>query len=200
MIDSAIASGKVTRPVCIVLEEIKILLPRSAKVSYQKIISDKLKKMLSGLRSQGRGVTTISTTQTYGQTNIDFRSSVDSVLIGKINYEDIKAIIRDYALNKEQINVLSSINRYEFSRFEHMKQDYCPVFRAPICPFALKEEKYPDFFTTWKRTYSDKLKSIISFHSEMLEKRNKLWNQQLKWLGEYERSKKQAIKKNIWEI
>lgn len=180
-INRALASGNVKRPLCIVFEEIKILLPASATISYQMVLSERLKKMLSSMRSAAKGVTTISTTQNYYLTNRDFRSSVDNLILGRLHPEDIKSIMRDFDLTREQSAVLNRINRYEFCDFSDLKKDDCPIFRCFICPFALKEESSKDFFAMSKIYYPEKQRMFTTEFNEMLAKREKIWQEQVNW-------------------
>lgn len=186
-IDRALESGKVKHPLCVIIEEVKILLPRSTEVSYQNMISDKLRVMLAGLRNKGRGVSTIATTQNYMQTNIDYRSGCTKFLLGRLHLEDIKAFVRDFSLKREQQEAIWNIRKFEWLTMEDVMQDIPqnPI-RAFICPFALKEEKEKDFVAVWKEVYAERMTDLKPLMAAMKERREAAWATHMAWLAEQE--------------
>jgi len=186
-IDEAIASGKCKYPVLLVLEEIKILLPKTAELSYQKVLTELLRRMLSGLRSQGKGVTVVATTQSYYETNFEFRDACDEILLMKLSAEDRKSVARDFQITRDNFNSLNNIRTGRFVLFNQLikADESAPIFKAFMTPFAHAEERYSDFLSYYrKKGYELNDKNDIKLYME--KKQKTLFNEQLKRLDKYQ--------------
>jgi len=170
-----ISKSKTKTPLLIVLEEIKILLPRNAPDgSIEQQLIEVLRKMLAGLRSSG--VTIIATTQSYYETNSDFRSGVEgkNVLLMKMTFEDLRKFSRDYRITPENYDQLVKLGRGEFVFMDSIcgTHDIAAKFRFFHVPFAHRENKYGDFINEFKKTYPDKLINYDDKIKEMETKFN----------------------------
>lgn len=173
LIDDAIASDKINKPVVIVLEEIKILLPKSVsdQESYQAVLSTKLRNMLAGLRSQGQGVTTIATTQSYNDTNREFKTGGTQTLLHAQNYEDIKSYKRDSSMSSENEEIVKELKRGQLVNFnEATSRDVrANKITVQMPPFAIKIEGYKGFLAYYKKIKPEGLVPIKPFVKEMQE-------------------------------
>lgn len=113
LIKEALGTGLVQHHVVLVFEEIKILLP-SKDVGYIRGLEDTIIDLLSSIRSAGKGVTTIGTTQVFGDTSQQYRALCNEIYFGKISVEDIKVLKRDFSISMSQQRVLEHLGVGEF--------------------------------------------------------------------------------------
>ena len=153
----ALDSGKIKNPVCLVIEEIKVLLPKQIETSYQKQLSRILVDILSTIRVKGKGCFVISTTQNYFGTNEDFRSSTSERFLFKLSPEDIQKLIKYHNFKQADIDRINSLETGQFYWWKELVSDVGRMMYIFPPPHKIAEENSPDFFELWKRYYPDKL-------------------------------------------
>jgi hypothetical protein len=164
----AIASNKVKYPLCIVLEEIRILLPSTTDISYEKILATILYNMLLTVRRIG---TTIATTQFYARTNKDVRNSFSMKFIGKCSEGDTNKFQEDATFKQAQIDRINSLNVGEFIWWEECLKGEEIIHAWDLPPFSHAEEN-ENFFDKYKEEYPELLTDYTPLKLEMLNERN----------------------------
>jgi len=198
-----IKSGKGKYPLLIIIEEIKILLPKKAELKYEVVLINILREILSDIRNSQRGASIIATTQSYYETNMDFRSGISDIILFKLNIEDQKAFSRDFKILAQNENILNKLEPGRFVLKQDLfdKEEIPTKFRAFYVPFAHKEAGYPEFPTYWKYRYPDSVLSHRLEINEMFDKHKKLLKEQMQRSYEFEEKIKQMEdKKKQYEM
>lgn len=109
-------TGKVKHPLLLVFEEMKILLPASKteSVSYEKMLTKFLSDMLPQIRTGGKGVTVLATTQSINYTNESFMSNFNEKIIMPIDPTDKKSLYRSGLFDLKQLNTISGLRKHCF--------------------------------------------------------------------------------------
>ena len=204
-----IGEHKCKREILIILEEIKILLPKTANLDYEKKLISILRKMLAGLRSSG--VTILATTQSYFETNSEFRDGVhkDQVFLMSLSMEDIKSFSSNFSISIANQTMLSSLKTGEvimasqlFERF-----DDPTVLKCFYVPFAHRERKMSPFVDYWKERYPDNCISYKDILEEMSKKQKECQKMQIertenfvKKLEERKQKKAEEKEKKLEEL
>jgi len=145
-------------------------LPKSTEVKYIKTLIEIIKKMFAGIRSSN--ISILATTQSYYETNTDFRDSVNEIIMMKVNSEDQKSISRDYGISSANMNLLNSLKIGQCVLFKDIKNKdgVANKFQLFYVPFAHREEGDSHFWTAWKHKYPEKMQDIKAILKSMREK------------------------------
>jgi len=185
-------------PILIILEEIKILLPKTTgdKEKYKEKLAEVLREMLAGLRSSN--VTLLATTQSYYETNSDFRDGIisENVMIMKLSSEDVKSIGRDFRLNSENFNTLTTLRTGEFVFFNDIQstQNVAEKFKVFHVPFGHREPGYDDYIHEFRKLYPDRMVTLKQEIKDVRVLFNKSSKVQKKRVTEWEQSKRKKKK------
>ena len=99
--------------ICLVLEEVKFLLPKGIKSAFEENLNRLLVKTLATVRIKGRGVKVLATTQNLYGTEPKFRSSVSSKILMRMCTEDMAKLKKEFALKDAKSQILQSLTRGE---------------------------------------------------------------------------------------
>jgi len=154
-IEKAMGSGKVRKPILIILEEIKILLPKTAKTTYESQLADVISDQLSGMRSLGAGggASILATTQNLAMTNKQFVRSCVHKILGRLDEDDITAICRDQDLETARRRLLQAIKKYEWTLLDEIIGYDEPDCYYSLMPFFKIAEEKDDFFNLYKKHF-----------------------------------------------
>ena len=185
-------------PVLIILEEIKILLPKTASDNYEKQLIKILRDMLAGLRSSN--VTIVATTQSYNETNSDFRSGIpsDSIILMKLDPEDIKALKRDFYISSENTVVLSTIREGQCVLFNQaIGRSIATKFKFFNVPFGHRESDIgdKDFIKMFEKLKPNDLISMKNILEEVGKKVELSEEKQMLRIQKYKESIKEVSQK-----
>lgn len=200
-IANALDSGVVKNPVCIVLEEIKILLPDETQVTYEKELAKLILKLLARIRTKAY---VIGTTQDYYATNRDVRGAFNCRLIGKISSEDRARMIKYEQFPTNVIKTINSLGTGQFVLWEwSLDTEDAEKIDADVPPFA-NAEQGEDFLKKYKQYYPDKLKDykqeldeFITIQKESDEKIKKYWKEQEKIYNEVQKEKEKEKQQKL---
>ncbi len=168
----ALDSGKAKKPVCIVLEEIKVLLPKKIPTTYQAELSKILVNMLSTVRVKGRGVFVIATTQNYYGTDESFRSSASETLLFKLSPDDTQRLIKYQNFKQVDIDRLNSLTTGQYYWWRELVSDVGRKMYVFPPPHAIAEENQDDFYQRYKKYYPEEMQNYSHLIDEMIKERS----------------------------
>lgn len=103
-----------------------------------------------------------SSSQSFYETNVDFRGSVSDVLLMKLSADDLKSFNRDFRVSAENFSSLTTLKTGEFIFLKDIQSTYetATKFKTFHVPFAHREPTYDDFVTEFCRCYPHRTKSM----------------------------------------
>ena len=167
------------RPILLILEEIKILLPRTADLNYEKAMVKILREMLAGIRSCDTDI--LASTQSYFETNKDFTDGVNEVLLMKVTLQDLRRLNKEFSLSSSNYKVLNSLETGECTLMKELIEGNrdnpitATKYRVFYVPFAHREKGYPPFWQHWKKFYPDRMTSFKLEINDMKRKKDTNW-------------------------
>ena len=183
------------RPILLILEEIKILLPRTADLNYEKGMVKILREMLAGIRSCDTDI--LASTQSYFETNKDFTDGINEVLLMKVTLQDLRRLNKEFGLSSSNYKVLNSLETGQCTLMKELIEGNrdnpitATKYRVFYVPFAHREKGYPPFWYHWKKHYPHKMVSYNDVIKKMKRKKDNNWKDHehriKKYLRELER-------------
>lgn len=165
-IQTALSTGKVKHKVCIVLEEIKVLLPAENGQEFEKVLSSVIATLLSTIRTYAY---VMATTQVYFATEKSFRNSCTEKFFGKLAEEDKEGLIKNHNFTMAKIAELNKLRKPGlFIRWDDLNTDEIPIISCPPPPFAIQQEG-ENFFQKFKVMYPGLLESYKDLKASMKE-------------------------------
>jgi len=190
---NALNSGRIKNKVFLVIEEVKTLLPLSGSSSYEKKLVEQLVDALCTIRTAGKGVYVVTSTQAYHQTNKYFRGSVNKNLFFNLSRDDMKALQDSKEVKIEQINILTSLNRGEFVFYEDLINDNKPTvkYKTFMPPFCHAEAEY-DFYKMFTKLKPDEMIDFKDLFKRMKLLRKERETMALKRLKDFVKKKRSS--------
>ncbi len=161
-------------PVMIVIPEIRKLCPDRA-VGYQQFLSEAIKESLSTMRSIGKGIGSILTSQSWSDTSQPIRDSHNVTLLGELSLSDIDKIskIRNYSKDIRQ-SLAKPDQDYSWLWVGREDMDGFCFFPAPYC-HAEPEMRFDEMF---RKHYLNRMKrfgdTIELMKSQFTEEEDKI--------------------------
>lgn len=163
-IDKALSSGLVKKPVVLVFEEMKILMPSTDISPAQRQLLSLLYDMFSRIRTKAF---VIATTQSIFDINKEFRGLFDKKFLGKLDHNDLRVLIKDFtlkAIDQEKLRNLTIGQFVLWETDEYSDEQLTEKIAIDVPTFA-NHEQGEDFFDKFKKTFPDYVKNhLISFH------------------------------------
>jgi len=196
-IDTALSSGKIKHNVCLVIEELKILIGSEETTKQENILLDVLYDILSRIRTKAF---VIGTMQSYFDINPRFTGLFNKVFLGRINFNDIKRLIKDHQMRKDDQDKLLELKIGEFVLWEKQEDEedrLSSKILIDVPPFANAEEK-EEFIEEYRKYYPEKMSDNRQFYNRMLKYKKRIEqlsaNRLKKW---YEQQKKVKAKREL---
>lgn len=162
-LQNELSKMNVKYPCVIILEEIKILLPVNVSTIYEAELANLLRKLLSSIRTKGRGVTTLATTQTYRATNKEYRDSCTLHIIGRSAAGDKRVFLKDYGFSASAIEEIESLR---VGRFFWRSQGKIFKFDS-FMPLHRHFEAGENTFEEWNKFYPNDTSDCLALVEEM---------------------------------
>lgn len=202
----ALESGKIKKKLVIVLEEVKVLIPRSSETSYKDELAKGLVELLSTVRSKGKGVMVVATSQNYYDTNKQFRGSCNSRLFFRTSPEDRVSLRKNLNYNQSMIELLQELNqKVGYCVFaDELERGIYSKYVADVPPFRHKTNS--DYFSVFREVFPDRLvkyDDVLSFFSEsksLMQEYIRGKSQELKDVIEKEKAEKKSKQEKKEEI
>lgn len=186
-IEQTLKDNKVKHPLVIIMEEVKILLPKSNKVSYEKELSNLLRNLLSTIRTAGKGTTVVSTTQAAWDIDQKFANSNTINFYFRLNKQDKTHLIKDLYTKSTMIEGLNELKRGQFTWWEKNEDDgIFSGYDANVPPFAHAEER-DDFFDNYKKHYKTEMVNYKKFYTDLKKEREQIEKVMRKRIKEMEK-------------
>jgi len=182
------------KPLLIIFEEIKILLPELKGLKQEDILSQQLRSMLSEIRSSN--VSILASSQSYFETNKKFLGSTKDVVIMKIGSEDRRRLIKEFNINVGNAEVIKSLRTGEFAFLDDLeRKKKAKKFMCFYTPYCHREEGYPEFVKYWNKVYPDKVINHYKLFNKLEKEFKDQWKDQQQRIKEMEKARKEAKKK-----
>ena len=141
------------KPILLIIPEIKTLVPFRPE-GHKKFLANSIKDSLSMTRSSGRGMATISNTQSFSEVDESVRKMATTTWLGEINGDDIEKLSKIFSYKREIKDKLKNME-YKNSFFLIGKEDF-GTYTIMFSSSANKEPDY-NFFEMYRKYFSDKL-------------------------------------------
>lgn len=181
-IDKALDSGKVKKPVTLVLEEIKALLPNFEQTIYQKALSQKLVDMFQRLRTKAFIIVTM---QSIFDTDLRLINTIGAggggIMLFKTPINDLKRLIKDFSFSADDQNLLYSLRSYsgeyvfwgaETESEEESSKLSDTKLRSYPTPFKIAEQG-EKFFELYERYSPENTKDNLEIYNRFNEEYRK---------------------------
>ena len=198
-IDNAIKSGKVHRRIVLCFEELKILIPGGELTSQEGVLMKILYRLFSRIRTKAF---VIGTMQSIFDINFKFRGLFNKVFLMKLNFNDLRILIKDFGFRVDDQNKLTGLRVGETVLWESQEEDekITDKIVLDVPPFANAEQN-EDFFLKYKQHHPEQMVDNQQFYQRMLRYKKRIEelsaNRLKKWYQDQKRQKeKKELKKD----
>lgn len=192
-IDEALQSGKVKNNVVINLEELKILIGSGDKSAQQGILMDILYDLLSRIRTKAY---VIGTMQSIFDIDYKFRGLFNKLFLGRLNFNDLRTLIKDMGFRVDDQNKLNSLKVGEFVLWESDDEDEKVSDKILInVPTFANAEQGETFFTKYNKAFPHLRQNNRQFYNRMLKLRSDIEKKSKTRLKEFYEEQKQIKSK-----
>lgn len=191
-IKQAIASDQLKKPLCLIYEEIKGLLPANSEISYEKQLATVIMKINLAVRMVG---TVIATSQEFFKTNRDFRGSCNEHFLFSLCEEDLRKFAHAGNLKQMQIDLIGTLRMGQFVKLSDLRQFKIDKYLSNLPPYAHAEqgERFIEKFTA---IYPELLKDYTDLMLEMQNHRDNAESKVADYVtGLKEKAKKEKAQK-----
>lgn len=164
-IEEALDSGKINKNVCLIFEELKILVGAGSSSKQESILLDILYKLFSRIRTKAM---VLATMQSYFDLPKKFRGLFNKIFLGKLNYTDLMDFIDDANFRKIDEEKFYRLRTGDFVIWESRSQNekVSDIFHVWLPPFA-NAEQGEDYFTRFVKEYPKKLTNYVQIYNRM---------------------------------
>lgn len=164
-IEDALDSGQINKKVCLVFEELKILVGRGSSSKQESILLDILYKLFSRIRTKAM---VLATMQSYFDLPKKFRGLFNKIFLGKLNFTDLMDFIDDANFRKIDEDKFYKLKTGDFVIWESRNQNekVSDIFRVWLPPFA-NAEQGEDYFNKFSKLNKSKLTNYTQIYNRM---------------------------------
>lgn len=164
----AIDSKKVKKQVCLVFEELKILLPSENITDVEKSLLKVMRNVFSKIRTKGF---VIGTSQSIFELNRNAIGLFNFWILGReLSKLDYKTLYKDYGFKIDELRRLGSLKTGEFvfwANIDDSDDNISDKFKVFVTPFKIHEQG-DDFYQLAKLHYPKKMQSYENLYDKMV--------------------------------
>ena len=164
-------------PICIILEEIRFLVPASSGGGYIDFLAEEIKSTMTRMRNMGKGFAIISTTQVYRDVHNVVMDSFTENIFGKISsLKELEFIGKAQKLSSTDMNTIKNLDVGEFAIFtkeEGVDERSLNKVRFFMPPHSHKEQG-KNFFDEYQKLYPEKMHNYTDLIEEIKAEKQRI--------------------------